>query len=279
MKSELKTAYRVIQLFGCVNALCCAVLAAVFLYQSFGASSDERGMLQYLAFAMFAVLLFYVPCLTLPKRIVVGEVLPGQRWYQKLERFFIEYPIILFAIFGAALALPTVFFPIEFTPWKTFGIFIMMLFGGAFMQIIAFASKVPEPSQTEISFTIERYKWMGKFFLEKSLYAGLSKGEKVAEKTKMMVPELTRLPYSFSTYFTTSEDDQEQVVVNLFWFEHGQKNLCAQFVISNIPKGKKRGTKHAVHLSIDLNRNVDCEVRKPLVVQKKVDSIEPVRNA
>ena len=179
------------------------------------------------------------------------------------------YPLIGFSILGILLLWPLAFCPTPFEPWR-FGAIFALLFGtGAFIQFLVFAKNMPAPSQNEKINLLTAYPVFRKLILERSLHSGVSLLDCPAPRTGVVAEQLTFLPFQKIFVFKTQFDDQQQIMLDFFWDVHGQKIQCERFVVSNIPKGPAGEKDFRIEIFINLSREIDCNVDKPLTVTRK----------
>ncbi len=195
------------------------------------------------------------------------EDMDGDRLRSMLQGIRIWFPLICGSIFGFLLTWPLFFSPNPIDPWKICLLFSIPFSFGVFCQLITFGATVPPPSATETRMCIYRWPWLQRFFLEKSLHAGLSLQDRPAPKTRLIAAELTHLPTSKLWTFKTQFDGQQQVMLDFFWDIYGQRFHCERFAISNIPVGIA-GETFEILIYVNQERAIECEVAEPLIVTR-----------
>jgi len=242
----------------------CAGLGLFYLYRvvAEGQNSWED------FYGAYAGIVLFIIQVVLLKLFRVLETANRDQIKEKLKGVWVWSPLIGFSLFIFIFFWPMVFSPVSVEPWRICtGLFIIFCIG-AFLQFIYFASTVPQPSKVEMRAAVKAVPWLRRFVLDRSLHAGLALLDAPAPKTAVLAEELSTLPFERTFTFRTQFDDQEQAILDLFWDVYGQKFHCERFVISDIPKGVAGENKFEVEISIHNDRSIQCDVFKPLKVER-----------
>lgn len=198
---------------------------------------------------------------------VIARFLDRKIGRERIVRFHQNHPYLPFLTLGLIFT-PIVIALLPSEVWTRSAIGLLVVLPLCMGSLIKFGNKhsrsiADYEAEGGDTYRVGKYlqHWLlAKGTLDKSLHIGI-----VDDKTQKILDDDSPIPISVTKEFSTASDDQQRAVLRMYWYERGIREMAANYVVENIPKGRAT---FFVSFKIDSHRNLTCEVAKPLTIAK-----------